>query len=51
MKKSMVRRIGRVFLLSLCVGALTATTAYAAGEFADHCAGLFDDPHGVLALF
>ena len=32
MKKSMVRRIGRVFLLSLCVGALTATTAYAAGD-------------------
>ena len=35
MKKSMVRRIGRVFLLSLCVGALTATTAYAAGIMAE----------------
>ena len=32
MKKSMVRRIGRVFLLGLCVGALTAATAYAAGD-------------------
>ena len=32
MKKTMVRRIGRVFLLSLCVGALTATPAYAAGD-------------------
>ena len=31
MKKSMVRRVGRVFLLSLCVGTLTAT-AYAAGD-------------------
>ena len=32
MKKSMVRRVGRVFLLSLCVGTLTAATAYAAGD-------------------
>lgn len=32
MKKSMVRRVSRVFLLSLCVGALTAATAYAAGD-------------------
>lgn len=32
MKKSMVRRIGRVFLLGLCVGTLTAATAYAAGD-------------------
>lgn len=32
MKKSMVRRVGRVFLLSLCVGTLTADTAYAAGD-------------------
>lgn len=32
MKKSMVRRIGRVFLLSLSVGTLTAATAYATGD-------------------
>ncbi len=32
MKKSMVRRVGRVFLLSLCVGTLPAATAYAAGD-------------------
>ncbi len=32
MKKSMVRRVGRVFLLSLCVGTLTAATVYAAGD-------------------
>lgn len=32
MKKSMVRRVGRVFLLNLCVGTLTAATAYAAGD-------------------
>ena len=32
MKKSMVRRVGRIFLLSLCVGTLTAATAYAAGD-------------------
>ena len=32
MKKSMVRRVGRVFLLSLCVGTLTAAKAYAAGD-------------------
>lgn len=32
MKKSMVRRVGRVFLLSLCVGTLMAATAYAAGD-------------------
>ena len=32
MKKSMVRRGGRGFFLSLCVGTLTAATAYAAGD-------------------
>lgn len=32
MKKSMVRRVGRVFLLSLSVGTLTAATAYATGD-------------------
>lgn len=32
MKKSMVRRVGRAFLLSLSVGTLTAATAYAAGD-------------------
>lgn len=32
MKKSMVRRVGRVFLLSLSVGTLTAATAYAVGD-------------------
>lgn len=32
MKKSMVRRVGRVFLLSLSVGTLTAATACAVGD-------------------
>ena len=31
MKRSVVRRISRILLLSLCICMLTATTAYAAG--------------------
>ena len=31
MKRSVVRRVSRIFLLSLCICMLTATTAYAIG--------------------